>query len=174
MVHRTPRNEHAVPTNLNSCPSYLVNDSIVHIYVTSMRQTRLIAQIYPPMDDGLLCTDYEPMERSGSAIGNLNGDGLLDIVDITTFITRSTSHSVENFVVVSVLTRFSIDLNSADVQIVAKHQTKLSNRTVDEALVNRLRGGPAPSSASMTRDDGQILANQTWNAYLGRYANSHY
>ena len=163
-----------MPTNVFGCTSHLVNDSIVHLFVTSLRETRLIAQLYPPMDDGLLCTDYEPMERSGSAIGNLNGDGLLDIVDITTFITRSTSHSLEDFVVVAVLTRFSIDLNSADVQLVAKRRTKLADRTVDDALVNQLRGTAASPSSSMTRDGGRILANQTWNAYLGRYANSHY
>ena len=157
----------------NNCNAFNLNDTIVHIYLTDSNQTRLIAMIYPPLNMDHRCSDYEPMERSGGALGDLNGDGRLETVDITTFITKLTSHNLNEFVSHSVLTRLTIDLKQNDPQIVASHAHALTNRTINSKLIDQLTEiYPWPIQSTM-RDDIEILSNQTWNAYLGRLGNSH-
>jgi hypothetical protein len=121
-----------------------------------------------------LCSDYEPMERSGGAIGDLNGDGIFDTVDITTFITKLSSHNLNKFSAHSVLTRFSLNINKADQQIVANYQTDILNKTINEKLLNILKEKNSFLFEFINEKDLYILPKQTWNSYLGRYANSHY
>lgn len=156
------------------CDAFHLNDSIVYIYLSEIRQTRLIGMIYPPLNGDRHCTDYEPMERSGGALGDLDGDGRLETVDITTFITKLTSHNLDQFMTHSVLTRFTIDPKVNPPQIVANEVNKISDRTVDQGLVNQLkRLYPWPSSP-MPDDDVELISKQTWNAYLGRSGNSRH
>ena len=149
---------------------------MANIFLTSIHETRLIAVIYPPIDAKKdFCSDFEPMERSGGAIGDLDGDGILDTVDITTFITKLTSHSLHNFMAHSVLTRFSLDPNLIENQIVANYHTDISNRTINQKLLELLKDRSSfPSKPSIYAKDSYIIPQQTWNAYLGRFANSHY
>lgn len=151
-----------------------MNDSIVNIYLTDIDRTQMLAMIYPPLTDDHLCTSFEPMERSGGALGDLNGDGLLDTVDITTFITKVTSHSLHDFVAHSVLTRFSIDIKQTEPQMVAQYENAMTSKTIDEKLLGQLRKASGSASILVRDDDVRLHSQQTWNAYLGRYANSHY
>jgi hypothetical protein len=139
-----------------------------------MAETRLIAVIFPPINENSLCTDYEPMERSGGAIGDLNGDGILDTVDITTFITKVTSHSLRNFVAHSVLTRFSLNIDKIENQIVAKYEKDIFNKTIDENLQNLLKEKVFSPFEFINDEDLYMISKQTWNSYLGRFGNSHY
>jgi hypothetical protein len=149
--------------SLSSCDSFSLNESIVHIFLTNIQSTQLIAAIYPPMyNPNTFCTDFEPMERSGSAIGDVNGDGILDTVDITTFITKVTSNNLSSFVAHSVLTRFSLNINKIQIQIVSNYPTDILNEK-----------NFFPSN-SLNNKDLYILPQQTWNAYLGRFGTSHY
>lgn len=144
--------------------------------MANLHETRLIGRIYPPMSkENELCSAFEPMERSGGTIGDLDGDGRFETVDITTFITKLTSHTLHNFVAHSVLTRFSLDRTVAEQQIVASYQEDIDNRTVNQQLIRSLRARFSPPSPSFSHDQHlTIVAKQTWNAYLGRHANSHY
>ena len=160
----------------HSCDAFTLSDSIVSIYASSIHESRLVGQIYPPMsNENDFCSDFEPMERSGGAIGDLDGDGRLETVDITTFITKVTSHTLHSFAAHSVLTRFSLDSTAIEPQIVANYQATMSNRTVNQQLVHALRAKVSfPTKSSLHDQDSQVNAKQTWNAYLGRHANSHY
>lgn len=170
------RNENLISLNSNySCDSFTLNDSIVNIFLTNMHETRLIAVIYPPMSKkNYFCSDYEPMERSGGAMGDLNGDGILDTVDITTFITKLTSHTLHSFTAHSVLTRFSLNINKIEHQIVANYQTDISNKTINQNLLNLLKDQISFPSKFIHDKDLYVIPKQTWNAYLGRFGNSHY
>ena len=163
-----------VVKSTSNCDGFALNDSIVHIYLTDVDRTQMLAMIYPPLTDDHLCTSFEPMERSGGALGDLNGDGLLETVDITTFITKVTSHSLHNFIAHSVLTRFSIDMKQTEPQMVAQYENAMTSKTIDEKLLGQLRKASGSTSILVRDDDVRFRSQQTWNAYLGRYANSHY
>jgi hypothetical protein len=135
----------------------------------------LIAVLYPPINNqNNFCSDYEPMERSGGAIGDLNGDGILDTVDITTFITKLTSFNIHKFLAHSVLTRCSLNINKIEQQIIANYQTDIFNKTIDQNLLNILKDKHSFSSKFINDKDLTIISKQTWNSYLGRFADSHY
>ncbi|CAF2979255.1 unnamed protein product [Rotaria sp. Silwood2] len=170
------KNENLISSNTNySCDQFTLNGSIVNIYLTNIEETQLIALIYPPMNkENNLCSDYEPMERSGGAIGDLNGDGIFDTVDITTFITKLTSHNLENFIAHSILTRFSLNINQIENQIVANYQKDISNKTIDQNLINLLKEKISFPTKSNNNKNLYIISKQTWNSYLGRYSDSHY
>jgi hypothetical protein len=159
--------------SMNVCNTFVLNDSIVHIYLTDIHRTRLLALIYPPLNDDHSCTNYEPMERSTNALGDLNGDGLIDTVDMTTFITKLSSHHTEEFIVHSVLTRFPIDIQHMQVHIAARHEKNIIDGKIDDTLVSHLQ---ALNPSKSYTDDRTVRLDhkQTWNAYLGRSGNSHY
>jgi hypothetical protein len=147
----------------------------VNIFLTNIDETRLIAVLYPPINNqNNFCSDYEPMERSGGAIGDLNGDGILDTVDITTFITKLTSFNIHKFLAHSVLTRCSLNINKIEQQIIANYQTDIFNKTIDQNLLNILKDKHSFSSKFINDKDLTIISKQTWNSYLGRFADSHY
>jgi hypothetical protein len=147
----------------------------VNIFLTNIDETRLIAVLYPPINNqNNFCSDYEPMERSGGAIADLNGDGILDTVDITTFITKLTSFNIHKFLAHSVLTRCSFNINKIEQQIIANYQTDIFNKTIDQNLLNILKDKHSFSSKFINDKDLTIISKQTWNSYLGRFADSHY
>ena len=159
----------------SSCHSFTLNDSIVNIYLTSVQVTQLIAVIHPPINKkDNHCSNYEPMERSGIAIGDLNGDNILDIVDITTFITKLASHNLHNFTVHSVLTRFSLSTNKGEYQMVANYQEDIFNKSIDQNLLHLLRQKVSFSLGLVHKKGLHVVSKQTWNSYLGRFSNSHY
>ncbi|CAF0763244.1 unnamed protein product [Adineta ricciae] len=171
------KNDGAATSNLtSSCDSFTLTDSVAHIYLTNIHGTHLIGSIYPPMNNqNELCSDFEPMERAGGALGDLDGDGVFDTVDITTFITKLTSHTLHAFRAHSVLTRFPLNANLIEPQIIASYQTDISSRTVNDKLLESLRRKTSLSKKSIVFDkDSYVIPKQTWNAYLGRFANSHY
>ena len=148
---------------------------MVHIYFSEIQETRLIGTIYPPLKHDQVCTDFEPMERSGGAIGDLNGDGLLDVVDITTFITKLNSHSLDQLTAHAVLTRFTIDLERQESDVVAIYQSEISNQSsINKALTDRLKASNRFVPTSDVNTKRRFLKKQSWNAYLGQEGNSHY
>ncbi|CAF1267823.1 unnamed protein product [Adineta steineri] len=172
------KDDNVISLNSNDlCDTFKLNDSISNIFLTNIDGTRLIASIYPPInDENDICSQFEPMERSGGAIGDVNGDGIFDTIDLTTFITKLTSHSLENFIVHSVLTRFSLDLSNNENQIVANYQAEISNKTINNKKLVQLLidKNSSLTKSSLHNKDLSIIPKQTWNAYLGRFANSHY
>jgi TPP-dependent indolepyruvate ferredoxin oxidoreductase alpha subunit len=108
------------------------------------------------------------MERSGGAIGDVNGDEIFDTIDITTFITKITSYDLSKFIAHSVLTRFSLDLNRIDKQIIANYEADIFNKTIDQNVFKDT------SKFIINNKSFSIIRKQTWNEYLGRYGNSHY
>ncbi|CAF4737778.1 unnamed protein product, partial [Rotaria socialis] len=112
---------------------------------------------------------------SGGSIGDLNGDGILDTVDITTFISKLTSHNLDSFAVHSLLTRFSLNINKVEHQIIANYEKDIFNRTIDQNLIDLLmRTISFPTQSINNNKDLQMIAKQTWNSYLGRFSDSHY
>ncbi|CAF2112905.1 unnamed protein product [Rotaria magnacalcarata] len=171
------KNENLISSTTNySCDQFRLNDSIVNIYLTNIKETRLIAVIYPPMNnENNLCSNFEPMERSGGSIGDLNGDGILDTVDITTFISKLTSHNLDNFIAHSLLTRFSLNINKVEHQIIANYEKDIFKKTIDQNLIDLLiRTISFPTQPINNNKDLQMIAKQTWNSYLGRFSDSHY
>jgi hypothetical protein len=112
------------------------------------------------------------MERSSGALGDLNGDGQLETVDITTFVRKSASDDQYRFTVHAVLTCFPIVRQSATIPIIAHYQNDLSNDQLNADLIRRLSLDEQLDKASL--DQVTVLRQQTWNSYLGRQANSHY
>lgn len=141
---------------------------MINIYLTNIDETRLIAILYPPINpENYFCSNFEPMERSGNAIGDINGDGIYDIISLTTFMTKVTSYDLSQFVAHSVLTRFSLDLKRTNEQIIGYYQTDIFNQTNNRNLFQN-------QTYLSSKSNYSVLSKQTWNEYLGRYDNSHY
>lgn len=142
-----------------------MEDSVVYLNFVEEDGAWPIGKIYPPVKSNEMCSEFEPMERTSGAIGDLNGDGILDVVDLTTFNRKLNSHSLDGFVAHVVLTRFSLNFDRSTFDVVSNVEIKEIDRS--KATENLRK----TSKKTLKRE---IVRKQCWNSYLGRKGNSHY